>query len=98
MLLDALSTLEQVGQVYLVGRLRAHVPASPPTVTIAGDNHRLVTLNYARPKDLRAWPATAVFDVDLIAQARHAPGAVVPDVVVALSEAVLPTLRRDHLP
>lgn len=97
-LLDALSTLEQAGQVYLVGRLRAHVPASPPTVTITGDNLRTVTLNYARPEDLRAWPATAVFDVDLIVQVRHAPGTVVPDVSVTVTDVDLSTLLRGHLP
>jgi hypothetical protein len=97
-LLAALSTLEQIGQVYLVGHLRAHVPASPPTVTVAGDNLRVVTLTYARPKDLRAWPATAVFDVDLIVQVRHSPGAIVPDVMLASATQEMPFLLRRHLP
>lgn len=97
-LLDALSTLEQTGQVYLVGRLRAHVPASPPTVTVAGDNVRMVTLTYARPDDLRTWTATAVFDVDLIVQVRHSPGAAVPPVALKEEEAGLSGMLSRHLP
>lgn len=97
-LLDALSTLEQTGQVYLVGRLRAHVPASPPTVTVAGDNLRMVTLTYARPEDLRAWPATAAFDVDLIVQVRHSPNVAVPFVALKEEEAGLSGMLSRHLP
>lgn len=97
-LLDVLSTLEQVGQVYLVGRLRAHVPASPPTITIAGDNLRVVTLNYARPEDLRAWPATAVFDVDLVVQVRHSPAVAVPLVALNEEEGELSRILSRHLP
>jgi inner membrane protein len=97
-LLNALSTLEHVGQVYLVGRLRAHVPPSPPTVTVVGDNLRVVTLTYARPEDLRVWPATAIFDVDLIVQVRHSPNVAVPLVALKEEETGLSGMLSRHLP
>jgi len=97
-LLDTLSVLEQAGQAYLVGRLRAHVPALPPTITVSGDNNRVVTLTYARPVDLRAWPATAIFDMDLIVQVRHTPGVAVPLVTLKEDESELSYTLLRHLP
>jgi inner membrane protein len=97
-LLDALSMLEPTGKVYLVGRLRAHVTASPPAVTVTGDNIQLVTLTYARPVDLHGWPSTAVYDVELIVQVRHSPGVAVPLVELREEEAGLSGKLSRHLP
>ncbi len=97
-LLAALTPLEQVGQVYLIGRLRARVPPAPPTITATGTEREVVTLTYAIPSALRHWPATDIFDLDVTVQVRHTPGAVVPDVSIAASDGELSTLLRGHLP
>lgn len=97
-LLSALAPLERVGQVYLIGRLRSHVPSAPPTITATGAVREAVTLTYASPSALRAWPATGVFDLDVTVQVRHMPGAVVPDVSIMASDGELAAELRRHLP
>jgi hypothetical protein len=97
-LLAALAPLERVGQVYLIGRLRARVPAAPPTVTVNGAERETVTLTYASPGALRHWPVTGIFDLDVTVQVRHAPGAIVPDVSIAASDGELSTFLRRYLP
>jgi inner membrane protein len=97
-LLDALAPLADIGRVYLVGTLRAHVPAIPPTVTAAGTVHETVTLNYTRPEDLRGWPAVLVTDLDVIVQVRHTPGADIPTVKLVEETHGLSKLLTRHLP
>lgn len=97
-LLAALTPLERVGQVYLIGRLRVHVPSAPPTVTATGTEREMVTLTYANLSVLRNWPATGVFDLDVIVQVRHAPGVVVPEVSIPSSDGGLAAALRRHLP
>ncbi len=97
-LLAALTPLERVGQVYLIGRLRARVPPAPPTITATGTEREIVTLTYASPSALRNWPATGVFDLDVTVQVRLAPGEVVPDVSIAASGGDLDAELRRHLP
>jgi inner membrane protein len=97
-LLSVLATLEQAGNVYVTGRLRAKVPASLPTVAATGDGIREVTLNYARPEDFRTWPATAIFDIDLTVQVRHTPDAAVPFVALKEEAAGLSDKLSPHLP
>ncbi len=97
-LLAALAPLERVGQVYLIGRLRARVPLAPPAITTTGTERETVTLTYASPNALRNWPATGVYDLDVTVQVRHTPGESVPDVVLASSDNDLSTLLRGHLP
>jgi hypothetical protein len=97
-LCDALSSLGQAGQVYLITRLCAHVPAAPLTVTIAGDNLKTVTPDHARHEDLRTWAATAVFDLDLVVPVHHPPGAIFPEASLAESDRVLAAELRRHLP
>ena len=94
----ALAPLERVGQVYLIGRLRARVPPAPPTITATGVEREVVTLTYASPSALRNWLATGVFDLDVTVQVRHIPGVVVPDVSITASDGELSTLLRGHLP
>ena len=97
---DALAQLEEAGRIYMVGTLKARVPAAPPTVTAtaADSAHEVITLTYARPEDIRSWPATAILDLDLIVQVRHAPGAAVPTIVLAEEEAGLSEFITRHLP
>ncbi len=97
-LLAALATLERVGQVYLVGRLRARILQAPPTITATGTERETVTLTYASPSALRNWPATGVFDLDVTVQVRHVPGVVVPDVILTASDGELAAELRRHLP
>ena len=42
-LVAALAPLERVGQVYLIGRLRARFPPAPPTITATGTEREIVT-------------------------------------------------------
>lgn len=97
-LLAALAPLERVGQVYLIGRLRARVPPAPPTVTATGTVRETVTLTYASPSVLRNWPITGVFDLDMIVQVRHTPDAIVPNVSIIASDGELAAELRRHLP
>ena len=97
-LLAALVALERVGQVYLIGRLRARVPPAPPTVTATGTEREVVTLTYASTSALRRWPATGVFDLDVTVQVRHTQGVIVPDVSIAESNGELAAELRRHLP
>lgn len=62
------------------------------------NEREVVTLTNARPKDLRAWPATAVIDVDLIVQVRHSPCVMVPLVELKEEEAGLSGMLSRHLP
>jgi hypothetical protein len=97
-LVAALAPLERVGQVYLIGRLRARVPPAPPTISATGTERETVTLAYASPGALRTWPVTSVFDLDVTVQVRHMPGAVVPDVSITASDSELAAELRRHLP
>ena len=97
-LLRALGALQAVGRTYMVGTLRGYIPPAPPTVTATGASHERIVLTYARPEDLRAWPAASVFDLDLMVQVRHPPGAEVPLVGLEEEAADLSALILRHLP
>jgi len=97
-LLRALAPLNDIGHVYLIGTLRARVPATPPTITAVGTAHEIVTLTYARPEDLRSWPATGIFDLVITVQVRHSPSAAVPLIAIEAEEAGLPDMLTRHLP
>ena len=97
-LVAALAPLERVGQVYLIGRLRARVPPAPPTITTTGTEREIVTLTYASPSALHNWQATGVFDLDVTVQVRHTPGVDVPDASITPSDGELAAELRRHLP
>ena len=80
---EALSPLEPLGRVVLVGTFTAPgARDDPPTVAVSGDR---VTLSYAGPDRIAALGEARLREVDLVAQVRHAPGVAVP--VVSLPPA-----------
>lgn len=97
-LFRALGPLQAVGRIYMVGTLRGNVPPAPPTVMVTGASHERIVLTYARPEDLRTWPAAGIFDLDLTIQVRHPRGAKTPLVVLEEEAADLSGLILRHLP
>jgi inner membrane protein len=97
-LLAVLAPLERIGQVYLIGHLRARIPPAPPTITVSGMERDSVTLTYASPSELRNWASAGVFELDVIVQVRHATGAIVPDVSIAVTDRELAVELSRHLP
>ena len=88
-LLEALSPLEPLGRVVLVGTFTAPgARDDPPTVAVSGDR---VTLSYAGPDRIAALGEARLREVDLVAQVRPAPGVAVPEVS-------LPPAGRTALP
>jgi len=90
---EALAEAEAVGQVLLTGEVTAKgVKAEPPTVEVVGETVRLV---YAEPGGLQGLP-TVLRDVELAVQVRHAPGSVLPSVLIGRNQQIGldPLLKR----
>lgn len=97
-LLRALAPLENTGRVYVVGTLRARIPASPPTVATTGADRDAIMLSYARLQDIRGWPETGIRELVLSVQVRHTAGAAVPSIVLAEEGPGLSAKLARHLP
>ncbi|WP_445005131.1 metal-dependent hydrolase [Halomonas mongoliensis] len=77
-LVAALTPLEAIGEVYLIGSLTVRgVTAQPPTVAVSGDT---LSLTYASPAVLEGWGARPLRDLLLTVQVRHAPDETPPQV------------------
>lgn len=85
----ALEPLEAFGRVYLSGTLRGRVPGSPPTVAVSDANGGTITLSYATPAALSGWTNNGIYDLVLIVQVRHIPGARVPTLALESERAQL---------
>lgn len=91
---DALQPLNESGEVYLIGTaLLRGIKSDPPTLEVASDTVRLI---YARPELLEEWAGKTLREVDLTAQVRHAPGALVPELAPldAQPAVIHPRLQR----
>ena len=88
---SVLAPLQNVGEVYLLGTVRAKgITEQPPTLTLSGER---VHLHYARPAQL---PERTLREVEVTVQIRHPPGRMVPELKRPAPEndALPPLLRR----
>ena len=80
-LLEKLEPLRSIGQVYLLGRMKAHgIAEQLPTVAVSGET---VTLNYADPGILADLGKNQLHEVEMFVQVRHTPGTFVPELQIS---------------
>ncbi|MCB1761333.1 MAG: metal-dependent hydrolase [Gammaproteobacteria bacterium] len=78
-LIETLTPLQSMGEVYLIGQLKVkNIHSAPPTVEAAGEQ---VRLRYASPERMKQWESRMLRNIDLTIQVRHPPGVSIPTFV-----------------
>ncbi len=88
-LISSLADYQQYGKVYLLGQLEGrNISSHLPEVKASGTN---ITLQYATPGSIKAWPKQPLRSVDITVQLRHPPDS-------QPSRLVIETVQQSNIP